>query len=301
MAHQFQVNTNRLADDIYDSCLRTAFFFSIDSAAALQARNQQIDLCESEGRRTAEKARIANQIVVDYIQSIGALAAGHQVSFNAELATVEASLANLSATSGLLPIKPEVMGAGSMIARMVYNWAGNSYRHGALATAIACSDQPLRTYTNGLDYAYREGYINGLLETERSRVQSFYNYHASLMRARRASEQEFLNLQKDSLAAILPVLQRRTAAFAYLSIIRATADANSSMTKLFAKTGSAASMSTCAAYFLKGRSTAAAFLPSQRAAALASLNPEQRQKLREILLSYRHQVKPMLQAMEDSL
>lgn len=301
LASQFQVNTNKLADDIYDSCIRTAGFFSVDSAAALQARRQQLDLCEAEGRSTAANARIANQIVVDYIQSIGSLAADHQVSFDTELSTVEASLSTFAANTGFLPIKPQTMGAGSMIARLVYNWAANSSRQGALATAIVCSEQPLRSYTNGLDYAYREGYINGLLESERSRVQSFYNYYAGLMRARRASDKDFLDLQQDSLAAILPVLQRRSAAFSYLAIIRATANANSSMAKLFAKTKSPIPSSACAAYFLKGQSKSVALVNPQKAAVLASLSADQRQKLQRILLKYRSEVKPMLQAMEAGL
>ena len=62
--------------------------------------------------------------------------------------------------------------------------ATDDFRKGTLKKAILCTDQPFQDYTKGLSFLFEEAYLNGILDQELFRVQSYYNFYAAILRRR---------------------------------------------------------------------------------------------------------------------
>lgn len=73
MSCQFREDTNKLADDIYDSCIRRVEFFRTDTSSLREARDQGWRNCDSFNKPAAVNARVAKQVFVDYMEAIGRL------------------------------------------------------------------------------------------------------------------------------------------------------------------------------------------------------------------------------------
>ena len=89
LAARFEGNTNRLANDIYNSCIRRTQFIQVDTAESNEARNNALRDCNELNRPAARQARDANKLVTDYIRAIAELAGDDVVSFSNELDAVQ--------------------------------------------------------------------------------------------------------------------------------------------------------------------------------------------------------------------
>jgi hypothetical protein len=309
LASQFGDNTNRLADDIYGSCIRRIQYIQMDTATSNEARNEALRQCEDLNKPASQQAKDANKVVVDYITTIGKLASDDVVSFDAQFERLENSLRNFSipveraSATGTetvnFTLPSEAIDTGISIANFIFGWASNRFREGTLREAVTCTDRPLQTYITGLDYAFREGYIDGLLAQELSRVNSYYDYYAVILRNTDGSDREFRDLQRESFNAIEGVLQKRNAAIAYMAILDKTADAHANLAKIFLDDANHPSAASCANYFNAGQSNAT--FTSEEGQSEPKLSAEELAQIRQIVINYQESVEPLLEQMEEAL
>ena len=299
----FQENTNKLADDIYDSCLRRVQYFRTDIARLRKLRKQEWDKCENLNKPAALKARAANQLVVDYMESIGKLASDDIVSFDDEFNNINNALKGLSipVNGGAVTLPSGSVDTGTKIANFIFNWVTSAFRKGTLTEAITCTDQPLQTYTEGLQAALQEGYINGILQQELDQANNYYDDYAGILYDQNGSGSDFNNLSKESYSAIVPILQRRNAALSYISIIKKTANTHAELAKLFLDGREPPSESTCSEYFAQSKPESRAISPGEKNNKQAELSPEQLTLVSQILISYQNEVEPLLTQMEKDL
>ncbi|NCR72905.1 MAG: hypothetical protein GPI93_17780 [Microcystis aeruginosa LG13-12] len=305
MSAQFRDNTNKLADDIYDSCIRRVQYYRTDINALRQQRNQAWQGCEQFNKPAASQARVANQVVVDYMEAIGKLSSDSVVSFENEFNNVETALKGLSipTSSGNTTLPSSAVDTGKSIANFIFNWAAKSFRKGTLTEAITCTNKPLQTYTDGLEFAFREGYINGILQQELDQAKLYYDDYAAIAEAQNGAWRDFNNLTKESYNAIVPILQRRNAALSYITIIDKTANTHAQLAVLFldGREPPSSESESCKTY-LKPTSSDSNTLNSQGQSNLnMKLTPEELAQVSEILINYRNEVRPLLKQMEEDL
>ncbi len=304
LAAQFEDNTNKLADDIYNSCIRRVRYMQVDTAVANQARNDALKQCEDFNKPAAMQARSANQVVTNYVIAIGRLASDDAVSFQDELNSIKDSLNNLSiptATGTNISLPQGGVSTGISIANFIFNWAAKRFREGTLREAILCTDQSLQTYTDGLEFVFRDGYINGLLEQELLRVNSYYDYYAAILRNTNGTDKEFRELQLESFNAIDTVLQRRNASLSYVAIINKTANAHAALAKLFLGDENPPSKSSCAIYFNANQSDSTSINPENQQTFTLDFTVEELAKMKQIAINYQKEIEPLLIQMEEGL
>jgi hypothetical protein len=306
LSEQFEDNTNKLANDIYDSCIRRVRYIQMDDPVSNDARDEALKQCEELNKPASEQARDANRVMIDYMRAVGELASDNIVSFDDQFTKIEESLNNFSIPTGSgtnVSLPEGFAKTGVKIANFIFSWAAKSYREGTLREAITCTDEPVQTYTSGLKYAFQEGYINGLLQQELFRVNSYYNDYAALLRARKGTDQEFRDLQKESFDAIQPVLQKRNAALSYIEIIDATANAHADLAKLFLKHRNPPADSVCQAYFGADQTNKALSSKTQKSFnnADSALTVEELTEVKQIATDYQKEVEPLLSRMSEEL
>lgn len=311
MASRFEENTNKLADDIYNSCVRRTRYYQLDTSDGNDARNRALTDCEELNKPASDKARDANKIVVDYIKAIGGLASDEVIAFDDELDKLTESLNNFSipiprdsqraaGEDTTRPLSSDEFNSGLSIARFIFRWATNDFREGTLREAITCTEQPFQIYTSGLEATFRQGYIEGILEQELFRVNSYYDAYAALLRAANGTDIEFRQLEGESFSAVETVLQRRNAAFSYISIIDDTAEAHSKLAKLFLDGAAPPTESSCATYFNISNSDSISIGSEEQISRGFTLTNEELVKVREIMIEYQEKVEPSLIQMENS-
>ncbi len=306
MSSEFKENTNKLADDIYESCIRRIQFYQIDNNALRQARDQAWRGCEEYNKPASRRAKIASQVIVDYIISIGKLSADEVVTFDNELMNVGSALKGLSIPTGTganITLPTSAVDTGVQIASFVANWAANRYRAGKLSQAIGCTDQPLQSYSKGLSIAFNDGYINGILQQELDQAQFFYNDYAAIASRQGGTWRDYSNLSKESYNAVVPILQRRNAALAYLAIIKRTASAHQELAKIFTSGGSSLppASQSCQSFFDQSPASANAQIPSRRITHNERLTAQETARIQKVLMAYRNDLAPLLSRMETSL
>lgn len=237
------------------------------------------------------------------MEAISNLASDNVVSFNNEFEQVQTALNNLSIPTGTTPITlPEgAVNTGISIANFIFNWAARSFREGTLTEAITCTNQPLQTYTDGLEFAFREGYINGILQQELVQAKFYYDDYAALAGVENGSWEDFNNLSQESYDAIVPIVERRNAAVAYISIIQRTANTHEQLAQLFLDGQESPSPSSCAAYFNIAQSSPNAMEPQNQPISTIELTPETLAQVNEILIDYHKEVQPLLKQMREDL
>ncbi|MBD3886596.1 hypothetical protein IFO70_33540 [Phormidium tenue FACHB-886] len=311
LATEFENNTNKLADDIYDSCVRRIQYIQVDTERSNQARNEALAQCETFNKAVSQQAKDANSVVTDYVTAIGKLASDDVVSFDAQFERIKTSLSNFSipvekeTATGTeivsVTLPPTAITTGTSIANFIFGWASNQFRQGTLREAITCTDRPLNTYITGLEHAFRAGYVEGLLNQELFRVNSYYDYYAALLRTRGGSDEEFRRLQNESYNAIATVLQRRNAAVSYMAILDKTASAHAALAKLFLGNQTPPSESSCINYLNADQLDTTLFNSQGWQVSESRFTVEELAQIRQIAATYQAEVKPLLIQMDKAL
>jgi hypothetical protein len=306
MSTQFKEDTNKLADDIYDSCIRRVQFYRTDANEIRKARDQAWLDCNTYNKPAANSARAANQIVVDYAEAIGKLSSNEVVTFDNELKNVGSALKRLSIPTGSgvsVSLPSSAVDTGVQIAGFLANWAANNYRVGKLSEAITCTNEPLQAYTEGLGYALREGYIQGILQQELNQAQFYYDDYTAIAKKEGGTWRDFNSLSKESYNAVLPILQRRNAALSYIAIIDRTAKAHAELTTIFLDGRKPLTTQSTACKTYLALSSSGSDSPPLISQSLSGkeLSPQKMMQVQKVLIAYRNDVTPLLERMEDSL
>ena len=94
MAATFESNTDKLADDLYSSCLRRISYFSVQEGTP--TRDAALADCQKMNKPAVGEAKSANKIVTNYAISIGKLASDDIVKFDEEFDGIKNALNNFS-------------------------------------------------------------------------------------------------------------------------------------------------------------------------------------------------------------
>ena len=256
-ADEFKEKTDKLANDIYASCLRRARYIDLVAAPGRDAdevRLKSLQSCELFNKPTAARAVVANTVVIDYIRAVGHIAGAKNVSFQSELETVRKSLINLGQTGLPFALSEQVVNQGIRIANAVFEWAAKSYRNVELSKAVICTKEPLTAYTTGLAQAYDRGYINGILDNEEETVRRYYNGLATSQTAsfRNSTKvmvvRDYEALNSNSYDSLMAVRNNRAAAARYIKVLSLTAKANAEIADELTKAGYTVKPEQCSAY-----------------------------------------------------
>ena len=309
-ADALKSSTDKLANDIYLSCIRKTRYYRVYPDLTMPRRDADEERanalagCEQFNRVSASNAVIANDLIYNYIKAIGELSLDKQVQFNSEFEAVAKALDNFQIPGTSVKLSPESTKTGAQIASFVFEWAASRYREGELAQAIVCVDKPLQAYSTELRRVYTEGYINGILGLEKARIRHYYKFYSGLLAVKEPNVSSMQKLDGDSYDAYLPAIQNELAARSYLELIKATADAHTKVSKIFIASGYSDSDRTCASFF----NPRPAKQPIQRShsnpqslnISLTKLPPKERLNLAMILLDFQQKAEPLIQAIKAS-
>lgn len=301
MAADFESETDKLADDLYNSCIRRISYFAVREGTT--ARDQALNNCEKLNKPAVGEAKDANKIVTKYAISIGQLASDDVVKFDDEFNKIKNSLNNFSipTNNGNITLPQDAVNTGTQIANVIFGWVVNQSRKGTLREAIICTDEPLQTYTKGLEDAFREGYINGVLRDEKDTAKSYYDFYITRLR-QVGTERDFMELERESSQALLHFVERRNAAESYIGIINKTAQAHTKLKDVFLGDSEPPSQASCNVYLKAKESDSTAINPAHQINSLnVPLTLEEMGQVREIVLNYRKDIEPLLQKMEQGL
>ena len=305
LSDQFKDNANKLANDIYDSCIRRVRYIQVDTLEGNQSRDTAFNQCEELNKPTAADARNANQVIINYMEAIGRLASDEVVSFDDQFDRIETSLNQFSIpindgnTTRFITLPQGSVSTGVQIANFIFGWVTNRIREGSLKEAITCTNKSFQAYVDGLESTFRDGYIDGILAQEQSRVVSYYNYYAALLRAQDGSDKDFRSLQQESFESIESVLNRRNAALLYLDVIGSTSNAHAEVAEVFLDGDPAPSKSYCnSTYFAQSDSG------TEEVGVLAGedyLTIQESVRVEKIISNYQRDIAPLLAQMQEEL
>ena len=184
--------------------------------------------------------------------------------------------------------------------RYNYTWAANHYRTGQLSKAMICTDPALQTYSKGLRETYTNGYINGILEQEKSVIRRYFNYYAIVYAKQPNNTAASEALDQSSYNALLPAIQNGLAAQSYLQIIKKTADTNTRIANIFRQSDGSPTHAACQAYLEppKNQSKAEASSGSSKVFEITQMSPLQKIALAKVIDDYQRDVIPLMQKMK---
>ncbi|GBF78625.1 hypothetical protein AsFPU1_0014 [Aphanothece sacrum FPU1] len=303
MAADFENNTDKLAEDIYNSCIRKLSYFSVASSQGTTQRDNALANCQTLNKPAVGEAKNANKIVTDYGTSIGKLAVDDIVKFDDEFNNIKNALNKFSIPSanGNVTLPQGAVNTGTQIANLIFGWVVSQERKGTLREAIICTDKPLQTYTKGLENAFRDGYINGVLNDEEDRAKSYYDFYITQLR-QLGTSRDFMELERESSEVLQNFVKRRNAAESYIAIINKTAQAHTKLKDVFLGDSEPPSEEYCNIY-LKAKESNSTAINSvhQRNSLDTPLTLKELAQVQKIALNYRKEIEPLLQKMEQEL
>ncbi|MBO3459858.1 hypothetical protein G7B40_010735 [Aetokthonos hydrillicola Thurmond2011] len=160
----------KIANDQYDSCLRTARYTILQTSTTGgidSQRKEQEQSCENYPKKAKDSLDKANGVVIGYIKALGSLAADDLTNYDPQLDSIASSLKQLKFNTNQVE-------AGSGIAKVLFRVATNKYRQKQLKIVVVSTDKDFQTYIQGLSKAITDNYINGALETEKLAVDNYY-------------------------------------------------------------------------------------------------------------------------------
>ncbi|MGB5772077.1 MAG: hypothetical protein WBM32_19755 [Crocosphaera sp.] len=297
----FENNTNRLAEEFYLSCIRRLAYFAVREGTT--GREQALESCETRNKPTVKEVKDANKIIINYINSIGKLAADDLVNFDDEFENIKNSLNNLAipTSSGNVTLPSGAVNTGTKIASFIFGWATNQYRTGVLREAIVCTDSPFQSYSDGLQFIYNRGYINGVLLDEQIEARSYYNAYITRLRGT-GTDRDFMELERESSQAEQFFVKQRNLAEDYITIIDVTAKAHGQLKDLFANSSDAPSEESCAVYLeAKDSENNTTSVDSSERPLNEPLTLEELTQVRKIASDYQREIKPILERMQKKL
>jgi hypothetical protein len=296
LSDDFSSKTDKLSNDIYDSCLRRISYFSVRQGTT--QRDRAIANCENLNKPTAARTRSATRLVTNYVTSIGSLASNNPTKFDDEFNALKDSLNSLSIPNSSIVISQNTVNKGTQIANLIFGWVIDQRRKGSLREAIVCTDQPLQEYTSGLNAAFRKGYIDGILEDEKKTATSYYDFYLTRLQ-KNGNERDFLELEKASSQAIQQFAVRRDSAESYIAIIDKTAKMHTELKQIFSENAKPPSEVACNLYLqAKNSDSTKALSGKQMSYSNSPLTAKEMSRIRKIALNYQKEIAPLLKKMK---
>lgn len=165
----------KIAGDIYQTCIRSLDYVVLNSQSIVADRDNRETICDDSDKGSiALKEAYTNthNVIHDYLDLLGDLAANDLTNFDAEVNAVGESIKRFPGLGD--GETGEAISAGTGLARILFTAFTNGYRRGELKDAIVEADPHLTTLVVALDTSIKKHYVNGLLETERNSVDRYY-------------------------------------------------------------------------------------------------------------------------------
>ncbi|MBD2255403.1 hypothetical protein [Nostoc parmelioides] len=177
----------KIANDLYQSCLRAADYTplqSLSNAGINEARIKKEKSCyenqqsepnlfnyinpKTTPKEASQALNKGNLVIMNYLIALGQLASDDLINYDPELNSIQESLVKIP------KIQTDVVDAGTAIARFLFRVFSEQERRSTLKDAVLANDQSLIFYIDGFSKAINKGYINGALETEKTAVDNYY-------------------------------------------------------------------------------------------------------------------------------
>lgn len=242
-------SSDLVAQDIYDSCLRRVNYIILTASNGIETRENTLQGCNSDNKPNIKEVKSANSVLLNYMTQLGQVASGKTVSFDENITDLQTALTNLKVGSFTLP-KTTVQ-AGINVFQIFANALSKEKRGRSLKKAILCADDSLQIYikgnsslkdnqqqNGGLINIAQEGYIDGILEIEKTQINGYYQtYFATLRTSTEPQIAVALEVEKDYNEAMKIVQEKKDNAQNYIDVLKATAQAHSRLKDVFKGTG----------------------------------------------------------------
>ncbi|MFN6530215.1 hypothetical protein [Nostoc sp. ChiSLP03a] len=184
--------SNDFAEDIYQSCLRRTRYVNLVANNGISTRNTLRESCETTERPDSEKFKSAVSILINYMEALGAIASGKDLSLDNSIENLGQSIKDFS-IRGEKP-NANVVEGGSQILKVLSDLVTKKIRGNALQKAIVCTNEPIHKYvtgnsvpatdqngfdlyepaTGGLTFIVEDNYIKGTLRIEADAINNYY-------------------------------------------------------------------------------------------------------------------------------
>lgn len=292
-------SSESMVNDIYQSCLRQAKYssskFFPDTVGIPEIEEKEKE-CRNY-QQAAEVVNNVNSVLIDYMVALGKLANDDTVSFEQNLAALEASLKNLNTTlSSISPgggVEEEEINAGLKIAKFVFNQLITRFRQENLQEAILCTNQSIQQYTPGLNSIAKDFYAEGILQSEGVKIDSYYRKYTPTPEEKNQLVALY-TLEQDYLQAVNALNERKEAANAYRQILQATAKTHQDLFDEFNQSGMNDEEIEvfCQSYFAQDK--------DEQSNPTSSLSPKQLKRVNQIVMEYTDEIKPLVNKLDQT-
>ncbi|WP_414584739.1 hypothetical protein [Scytonema sp. PCC 10023] len=304
--HQTNIKnySDTLAQDIYESCLRRTHYIILTTLEGPDIREDTLEGCNTDNKPNVSRVKDANDLLLQYMKRLGQVASGRTVSFNENIDNLQTALVNLKVGTFVFP-KPTVE-AGTSIFRILVNTFSKEKRGRGLKKAILCGNESLQAYitgnptfdekqppSEGLIKLAQDGYIEGILEIEKSQINSYYKtYFSNIRQSNGLPISTALEVEKDYNKAMEIVQEKNDNAQNYISVLQATAQAHNQLKNEFLGKGENAIgqeevKELCQSVFAGRESD----LEKSKQNTKLDINEQQMRKAQEILSHYSQKLK----------
>jgi len=139
--------SNDFAEDIYQSCLRRTRYVKLVPDNGISIRNKRRESCETTERPNSDNFKNAVSILIDYMDALGAIASGKDLSLDNSIDNLGKSIKDLSINGEKL--EANAVDGGSQILKVLFDLVTKKIRKDALQKAIVCSNEPIHKYVTG--------------------------------------------------------------------------------------------------------------------------------------------------------
>ena len=142
-----QQASNDFAEDIYQSCLRRTRYVKLVPDNGISTRNARRESCETTERPDSDNFKKAVSILIDYMDALGAIASGQDLSLDNSIDNLGQSIKDLSINGKKLDAN--AVDGGSQILKVLFDLVTKKIREDALQKAIVCTNEPIHKYVTG--------------------------------------------------------------------------------------------------------------------------------------------------------
>ncbi|MEI1374768.1 hypothetical protein PQG02_25765 [Nostoc sp. UHCC 0926] len=139
--------SNDFAEDIYQSCLRRIKYTPLVLDSGISDRNKRREGCERTERVDSDNFKTVVNILIDYMDALGAIASGKDLSLDNSIDNLGQSIKDLSISGNKLDA--DAVDGGSEILKVLFDLATKKIRKDALQKAIVCTNEPIHKYVTG--------------------------------------------------------------------------------------------------------------------------------------------------------
>lgn len=142
-----QQASNDFAEDIYQSCLRRTRYVKLVPDNGISTRNERQASCETTERPDSDNFKNAVSILINYMDALGAIASGRDLSLDNSIDNLGQSIKDLSINGGKLDAN--AVDGGSQILKVLFDLVTKEIREDALQKVIVCTNEPIHKYITG--------------------------------------------------------------------------------------------------------------------------------------------------------